>query len=126
MTLAEFLQQLRQAAAKSGVIVREEMLQLGSVRAKLRFHLSDGSYADIFVNVATDKYYYHWQKQRDKIYRINNFPAHGWHEHIDTEEHRQPAQAITPEQFFSRIKAELQGPVRNRAIWMYTGGTMLR
>lgn len=106
MNLAEFLQRLRKAATESGIVVREEMLELGAVRAKLRFYLKDSSYADVFVNVATEKYYYHWQKKRDRIYRINNFPAHGWHEHIDTEEHRRSIHAVTPEEFFSRIRAE--------------------
>jgi hypothetical protein len=110
MTLAEFLQRLRRAAQESGIVIREEVLEAGAVRAKLRFQLSDGSYADVFVNVATDKYYYHWQKGRGKIYRVNNFPAHGWHEHLNTEEHRKPSSAITPEEFFRRVKAEIRRP----------------
>jgi len=107
MSLEEFLEQLRDAAGRSGIVEREEILLLGPTRAKIRFHLLDGSYIDVFTNVVLDKQYYHWQKTDGRIYRVNNYPPEGWHEHIDDEERKRPTRKITPREFFTKVKGEL-------------------
>ncbi len=90
MKLEEFLKQLREAAEQSKIVKREEVLLIGPTRAKIRFHLLDQSYIDIFANAVLDKQYYHWQRIDGRIYRVNNYPAENWHEHIDFEERKRP------------------------------------
>lgn len=107
MKLEEFLKQVRSSAQQSGIVLREETLLIGPTKAKVRFHLINGSYIDVFVNVVLDKQYYHWQKLDGKIYRVNNYPAEGWHEHIETEERKRPFRRITPQEFFTKVKEEL-------------------
>ena len=108
MGLNEFLKQLRDAAEKSGIIKKEEALQIGFTRVKMRYLLIDGSYVDVFTNVVLDKQYYHWQKADGKIYRVNNFPAEGWHERIDFENKKKPCRKITPYEFFDKVKKEIE------------------
>lgn len=107
MRLEEFLKQLRKAAEQSKIVKREKVLLIGPTRAKIRFYLLDESYIDIFVNTVLDKYYYHWQRIDGRIYRVNNYPAEGWHEHIDFEESKRPFRKITPNEFFAKVKEEL-------------------
>ena len=104
MHLDEFLERLRKAAEESDVVTDEELLVLGATRVKVRFNLNDGSYVDVFYNEVLNKQYYHWQKQNGKIYRVNNYPTEGWHEHIDVEERKRSISEITPEQFFKKVK----------------------
>jgi len=107
MTLEEFLKQLRNAAEESGIVLREKVLLQGPTRVKIRFYLKDGSYIDVFANIVLNKQYYHWQRVDGRIYRVNNYPPEGWHEHVDIEERRRPVKKITPYEFFAKVKEEL-------------------
>ncbi|MEW5694220.1 MAG: DUF6516 family protein [Candidatus Hydrogenedentota bacterium] len=106
--LDNFLSRLNSVADHSEIVERQETLSKKVTTAKLRYHLIDGSYVDVFVNIILDKYYYHWQRADGKIYRINNYPPEGWHEHLDTEDNRHPIKRIEPEDFFYKIKSILE------------------
>ena len=74
MSLEEFLRELREAAKRSGIVKKEEVVVLEPPRTKIRYHLIDESYIDVFANLALDKQYYHWQRVNGRIYRVNNHP----------------------------------------------------
>jgi len=106
-SIEEFLEEVRRAARESGIVKSEELMYFLYPKAKMRFHLIDGSFIDIYFNVKRDLQYYHWQRIDGKIYRVNNHPLEGWHEHVDVEERKRPFRKITPYEFFAKVKEKL-------------------
>ena len=106
--LDEILNKVRKAAWNSGIVKSEEIMQVLYPRAKIRFRLVDGSYIDVYVNVKRGLYYYHWQRTNGRIYRVNNHPTEGWHEHVDSEDVKRPIKPINPKEFFNIVKEKMR------------------
>lgn len=88
MPISATYEQLRTIADVefSDIVVHTEMevLPTGDPR-KLRIHLVDGSFADVFVSV-TGRYSYHWQRTQvdgGAIFRHDNAPHASW-SHVST------------------------------------------
>jgi hypothetical protein len=83
MPISATYEQLRKIAEVefNDIVVNTEIEVLPtSDPRKLRIHLVDGSFADVFVSV-TGRYSYHWQRTPDDgnaIYRHDNAPHASW------------------------------------------------
>lgn len=105
-SLDNFIEKTMKIADETGIVRERKILFSSYPSAKMRFYFVDGSYADIFVNVKKEKIYYFWLKITGEKYQVNNYPPHGWHEHVNDK--RIPRRQMSPKEFFAKVKKELK------------------
>ena len=74
-------EELAQIAEKEfGDIITERQLfyRRAAIPIKLRLHVRDGTYIDIWANISSGRYAYHWEQRavRGLIFRHDNAPDH--------------------------------------------------
>ena len=108
MTLEAFELQVTSACAESPIVVGVSVVASGVTWLNLRAHLTDGTFADAFYNEATGKTSFALIKDTRRIFGADN--KGGWHWHLfDAPETHSPASdAVTFNDFLSRIEARLK------------------
>jgi hypothetical protein len=104
--LADFLEQVRQAALAYPWITGMEVRTAGRV-ARMRLHLRARVFVDVYYNAETGSVSFAYIERGRRRFGANNMKI-GWHIHpFDEPEEHQPSAPLTVQEFLELLAQEL-------------------